>query len=193
MHIEEEITVEVDTSYEELLKILRKNHFHKQESFLLRDIYLIHKNEKKDTNYLSLLNKCVLVRSIITKKKQSHFLTYKYKEYLDNGDIKSQSKVSCKIDSPDNMTLILNNLDFEELIKIDDQMSIYVNDEDIMGVQWVNNKHLYIEVELDKKPNGSYKSLEEIKGIFKKYNIPVKDNNYYVKKAEIELKEKGVF
>ncbi len=186
MHIENELTVEVDTSYQNLLRILKKNNFKVKEEFDLKDLYLIHKKDKRGKNYLSLLNKCILIRSIISKDNDEHYLTYKYKEYFKNGDIKKQSKINCKIDNPKDMQLIFEQLGFEALIKIDDHMLIMENDTDEMGVQFVNDNHLYIEIEL----SDHYASLEEIKEVFTKYNIPIKDNNYYAKKAEIALKEK---
>ena len=35
----------------------------------------------------------------------------------------------------------------------------------------------------------SLKTIDEMKEVIKKYNIQIKDENYFVKKPEIELKE----
>ena len=69
-------------------------------------------------------------------------------------------------------------------------MLVYSNDVDEFAVQVVNNKHIYIEIE--EKGNyieKTYKSIDEMIEVIKKYEIPIKNENYFVKKAEIELKE----
>jgi superoxide dismutase len=44
--------------------------------------------------------------------------------------------------------------------------------------------------EFSDRLNKQYSSLEEMKNVFSKYNISIKGNNYFVKKAEIEIEEK---
>ena len=68
MNNENEITVEVDTSLEDLIKILKSKGFKQREEFDYNDIYLINKNDRED-NYLSMLNKCIIIRNIIEKKR----------------------------------------------------------------------------------------------------------------------------
>lgn len=64
MNYENEITVEVDTDLEDLINILEERGFKLKEEYDLNDIYLINKNDKEN-DYLSMLNKCVLIRHII--------------------------------------------------------------------------------------------------------------------------------
>ena len=66
MNYENEITVEVDTNLENLINILEERGFKLKEEYDLNDIYLINKNDKEN-DYLSMLNKCVLIRHIIEK------------------------------------------------------------------------------------------------------------------------------
>ena len=189
MKFENEITVEVNTSLENLIEILENNGFELKEEYDLNDIYLINKNDiEKD--YLKMLNKCILIRDIIEKNKETRLLTYKYKEYNKNKEITKQGKINCKIDDIDNCELLFKKLNFEELIKINDHMLVYASDKDEFVVQLVNNKHIYIEIE-DKCNfvDRTYNSIEEMKKVIIDNNIPIKDNNYFVKKAEIELKE----
>ncbi len=189
MNFENEITVEVDTSLEELIKILESNGFKLKEVYDLNDIYLINKNDKKG-DYLSMLNKCVLIRHIIEKDKETKMLTYKYKEYNDKKEITKQVKVKVKIDDIDNSKLLFEKLGFEELLRINDHMLVYASDKDEFVIQNVNGKHIYIEIE-DKcnYANRFYKSIDEMKEVIIRNSIPIKDDNYYAKKAEIELKE----
>ena len=185
MKFENEITVEVDTDLNCLIKLLEKNQFNLMEVYDLNDIYLINKNDKEN-DYLLMLNKCVLIRDIIEKNKETKVLTYKYKEYNNLKEIKKQSKINVYIDDIENMKLLLEKLNFEELIKINDHMLVYANETDELVIQNVNNKHIYIEIE-DKcnYANRFYKSIDEMKKVITKYQIPIKNNDYFVKKAEI--------
>lgn len=189
MKFENEITVEVDTNLDNLVNLLEKNNFELKETYDLKDIYLIHKNDKKG-DYLSMLSKCVLIRDIIEENKETKMLTYKYKEYNDAKEITKQGKIKCKIEDIENAKLLFEKLDFEELIRINDHMMVYATDTDELVIQNVNDKHIYIEIE-DKcnYANKQYKSIDEMKNVINKYKIPIKDNNYFVKKAEIELQE----
>lgn len=190
MKFENEITVEIDVTLNELKDILKNKGFEVKEEYDLNDIYMINKNDKKDNNCLELLKKCVLIRNVIEKNNNKKILTYKYKEYNNNNDIIKQGKIDCYIDSIENAILLFEALNFEKLICINDHMLVYSNDVDEFAVQVVNNKHIYIEIE--EKGNyieKTYKSIDEMIEVIKKYEIPIKNENYFVKKAEIELKE----
>lgn len=192
MKYENEITVEIDCSLEALTKILEKNGFKLKEVYDLNDIYMIHiLNKKEDENILCLLNKCVLIRDIIEQDKQTKMLTYKYKEYNEKEEIIKQGKVKCIVDSIESSKELFEKLDFEELLRINDHMLVYANSEDELVVQNVNGKHIYIEIE-DKcyYINKFYNSTDEMKKVIKKYSIPIKNDDYFVKKAQVELKEK---
>lgn len=69
-------------------------------------------------------------------------------------------------------------------------MLVYATDKDELVIQNVNNKHIYIEIE-DKcnYANKFYNSVDEMKSVIINNNIPIKNNNFFVKKAEIELQE----
>ena len=155
----------------------------------MNDIYLINKRDKNN-DYLTMLNKCILIRHIIEENKETKLLTYKYKEYNENKEITKQGKVKVIIDDIDNSKLLFEKLDFEEIIRINDHMLVYATDKDELVIQNVNNKHIYIEIE-DKcnYANRFYNSIEEMKTVIIENSIPIKNNNFFVKKAEIELQE----
>ena len=189
MNNENEITVEVDTSLDELIKILKSKGFKQREEFDYNDIYLINKNDRED-DYLSMLNKCIIIRNIIEKKKDTKFLVYKHKEYNDNKEIIKQEQVKVEIDNIDNSKLLFEQLGFEELIRINDHMYVFATDKDEFVVQSVNNKHIYIEIEDEcRYANRFYNSIDEMKSVIIDNSIPFKNNDFFVKKAEIELKE----
>ena len=189
MNYENEITVEVDTSLEELVNLLESKGFKLKEIYDLNDIYLIPR-DNKDDNYLVMLGKCVLIRHIIEENKETKMLTYKCKEYNEKNEITKQGKVKVKIDDINNAKLLFESLNFKELIRINDHMLIYATDKDELAIQNVNDKHIYIEIE-DKchYADRFYNSIEEMKAVIIDNSIPIKSNNFFVKKAEIELQE----
>lgn len=189
MDFENEITVEVDTDFKNLINILEDKGFKLKETYDLNDIYLINKNDKIG-DYLSMLSKCVLIRDIIEENKETKILTYKYKEYNKNKEITKQGKINVKIDDIDNSRLLFESLGFEELIKINDHMLVYATDKDELVIQSVNNKHIYIEIEDEcHYADRIYESIDDMKKVIIENGIPIKNNDFYVKKAEIELKE----
>lgn len=190
MEFEKEITVEVDTSLGDLIKLLETNGFQLKETYDLNDIYLINKNDKSE-DLLSMLGKCVIIRDMIDADKERITLTYKYKEYNEDKEITNQGKINSEINDIDSMKMLFEKLDFVELLRINDHLLVYANDTDELVIQNVNNKYIYIEIEdkcnfIDKH----YDSIDEMKNVIKKYEIPIKENNYFAKKALTILEEK---
>ena len=190
MNFENEITVLVNSELNDIKEYLSNFGFKVMEEYCVNDIYMINKYDIDNEYSLDLLKKCVLIRDIIDESGSKKFLTYKYKEYNDKEEIIKQGKINVKVDSIDNSKKLLEALNFEELISINDSLIVYSNGVDEIVLQYVNNKHVYIEIEdkcnyIDKK----YGSIEEMIDVIKKYNIPIKDDNYFVKKAYIELCE----
>ncbi len=190
MNFENEITVLVNSELNDIKEHLSDLGFKVMEEYCVNDIYMINKCYVDNEHSLELLKKCVLIRNIIDESGSRKFLTYKYKEYNDKEEIIKQGKINVKVDSIDNSRKLLEALNFEKLISINDNLTVYSNGVDEIVLQCVNNKHIYIEIEdkcnyIDKK----YNSIEEMIDVIKKYNIPIKDDNYFVKKAYIELSE----
>lgn len=190
MNFENEITVLVNSELNDIKEHLSDLGFKVMEEYCVNDIYMINKCYVDNEHSLELLKKCVLIRNIIDESDSRKFLTYKYKEYNDKEEIIKQGKINVKVDSIDNSRRLLEALNFEKLISINDNLTVYSNGVDEIVLQCVNNKHIYIEIEdkcnyIDKK----YNSIEEMIDVIKKYNIPIKDDNYFVKKAYIELSE----
>lgn len=190
MNFENEITVLVNSELNDIKEYLSNLGFKVMEEYCVNDIYMINKCYVDNEHSLELLKKCVLIRNIIDESGSKKFLTYKYKEYNDKEEIIKQGKINFKVDSIDNSKKLLEALNFEKLISINDNLTVYSNGVDEIVLQYVNNKHVYIEIEdkcnyIDKK----YSSIEEMIDVIKKYNIPIKDDNYFVKKAYIELSE----
>lgn len=122
MKFEKEITVEVSCNIEELLKILKENDFELKEVYDIKDIYMIDKKYKNIEDKLELLKHTILIRDIIEENKETKQITYKYKEYDENGNITKQGKTNCKINSIEEAVNLFNALGYEKLININDHL-----------------------------------------------------------------------
>lgn len=190
MNYENEITVEVLCGIDELKDILEKSKFKIMEEYDVFDIYMLNKNYNHIKNKLKLLNHCVLIRDIRETNKETKKITYKYKEYNKKEEIVKQGKSQCEILDVEEAKKLFESLNYEELIRIDDHLIVYSNGIDEMTVQLVNDKHIYIEIEEKcNYINKKYNSIEEMKEAINRYKLPIKKNDYFVKKAEIELGE----
>lgn len=190
MIFENEITVEVNSNLEKLQQLLKKNNFKIMKVYDLIDIYMVPKNINKNDNYLEILNRCVLIRNVVSKTSNRKIITYKYKEYDEFNNITRQGKVDCDVYSIENSVKLFESINYEKLINIFNHSIVYSNGIDEFVVQCVNDKHIYIEIE-DKCNfiNKKYENIEEMINVIKKYKIPMIGENYFVKKAEIEMKE----
>jgi len=117
-------------------------------------------------------------------------LTYKYKEYDLNGNIIKSGKADCNVYSITDACNFLEALEYKKIITIRDHLTIYSNETDEIALQEVNDKHTYIEIEEYSNHINKTYTLDEMKKVFNKYGIPIVSNNYFVKKAEIEMIEK---
>lgn len=186
MKMENEITVLVNCTYDELHQKLTDKGFDVKEKYQLNDIYMIDKNiDITSMKKLEVLKKCILVRDVVNFSKM---LVYKYKKYDDNGDILEQGKVECPITDIDKAVNFMESINYKELFRIYDEIIVYANDKTELAVQLVNNEYIFIELEdkcnyIDRK----YNSIDEMKEDLDSYNLPYNRDNYFVKKAEIML------
>ena len=188
MKMETEITVLVNSDYETLKRQLEKKNFKIVDEYQVNDIYMIDKNiDLNKLNNLEILKKCVLVRDIVDIKK---VLLYKYKKYADNGDIIEQGKVECPITDVDKAVSFMETINYRTLFKIYDKCIVYTNGETELVVQLVNDEYIFIEMEAEcSNIDKVYKDATEMKDEINKYNLPIDNSNYFVKKAEIELEK----
>lgn len=188
MKMETEITVLVNSSYENLRNELEKYNFKIVDEYELNDIYMINKNiDLNELSNLEILKKCILVRDIVDIKK---VLLYKYKKYSDNGDILEQGKVECPIIDVDKAISFMESIDYKVLFKIYDKCIVFTNGETELVVQLVNDEYIFIEMEAEcSNIDRVYKNVAELKEDINRYNLPIDKSNYFVKKAEIELEK----
>ena len=188
MKMETEITVLVKVDYNTLKKELEKSGFQLIEEYELKDDYMI-SNDVNLTNLskLEILQKCILVRDIVSIKKE---LLYKYKKYAHNGDIIEQGKVECPVTDINKAIEFMKSINYKKLFKIYDKCVVFANEETELIVQLVNDKYIFIEMESEcEHINRKYNSIDELKEDLNKYNLSIDNSNYFVKKAELILAE----
>ena len=184
MQMETEISVLVKADYETLQKELKENNFLLKEEYVVNDIYMIDENfDISNMSYLDILKKCILVRDIVGFEK---VLLYKYKKYAENGDILEQGKVRCPITDVDKAAKFMEAIHYKRLFDISDKCIVYANDKSELVVQLVNDKYIFIEMESDENND---ESVDEMKKDILSYNLSIDESNFFVKKAELMLKE----
>lgn len=188
MKLENEITVEVTTTYEKLHKQLIENGFVIKDEYFLDDWYMAPKDIDFDNlSDLEIIKNCILVRNVIGKNK---VLVYKYKEYDNNGDIIRQGKIECPVKSISKAIDFMESINYRKLFNIKDKCIVYANGIDELAVQLVNDKYIFIEIEDEcDHINKRYKSIDEMKRVLDIYDISYDNSNYFVKKAHLVLND----
>ena len=189
MKIENEITVLVTSTFEELHNKLINYGFTVKDKYIAKDAYVINKDiDITKLSTLEILKHCVIVRELTGIKK---VLLYKHKEYDENGNIIFNAKIECPIEDTLKAIEFMKAINYEILIEINDKCTEYVNNEIELIVQDVNNEYLFFEAE-DKLryTNKKFNSIDEIIETINKYDLPFRKDNYFVKKAEIILNKK---
>lgn len=191
MKLENEITVEVLETKENIIKSISNNGFKLEKEYDINDIYLVKKEFENCKNYNQLLNNSILIRDVSEEPNSRKLITYKQKHIDSNGNILNQINANVKIDNIDDAYNMFKLIGYIDLIKIKDHISIYIkNNGDEFALQFVNNR-IYIEIEEKCEHTGKrYQSLDYMKNIIKNLNLPIKNENYYAKKAEDILNDK---
>lgn len=183
-----EVTVKITCSKEELEENLKKQGFKKLHVYNSTDIFLIPKGidiYKEKTR--DILSKAILLRKSegINVKKHRERITFKSKDINDNGKILSQYSVNCDVDNIKDAKEIFEHIGYKELMKIDEEHISYIKD-NLKIVIKVRKDIILIEIET----NEVYKNVESLEKAINELDIPFDHSNYYVKKAEEELEKR---
>lgn len=191
MKLENEITVEVLATKENVIKAISNNGFKLEKEYDINDIYLVKKEFENCKNYNQLLNNSILIRDISEESNPRKLITYKQKHIDDSGNILNQINANVQINNIDDAYNMLKLIGYMDLMKISDHISVYQkNNGDELALQFVNNR-IYIEIEEKCEHTGKkYESLDYMKSIITNLNLPVKNENYYAKKAEDILRDR---
>ena len=181
---ENEITIRILCSKEELIKHLEEKGLKKGRKFRLNDHYLIPKTLKlEELTIREILSKAVIIRNIENDGKIVNKITCKKKNINEKGEIVSQAATSCEVMDYTEGIRLFEELGYYEIMNIIEDDIIYYNDNIEIAIKDVYNGDLLIETET----NNNITTIEELKEIIESLEIPFEKDNYFVKKAEERL------
>ena len=181
---ENEITIRILCSKEELIKHLEEKGLKKGRKFRLDDHYLIPKILKiEELTIREILSKAVIIRNIYNDGKIVNKITFKKKNINEKGEIVSQAATSCEVLDYTEGIRLFEELGYYEIMNIIEDDIIYYNDNIELAIKDINNGDLLIETETNK----NITTIEELKEIIESLEIPFEKDNYFVKKAEERL------
>ena len=181
---ENEITIRILCSKEELIKHLEEKGLKKGRKFRLNDHYLIPKTLKlEELTIREILSKAVIIRNIENDGKIVNKITFKKKNINEKGEIVSQAATSCEVMDYTEGIRLFEELGYYEIMNIIEDDIIYYNDNIEIAIKDLYNGDLLIETET----NNNITTIEELKEIIESLEIPFEKDNYFVKKAEERL------
>ena len=182
---ENEITIRILCSKEELIKHLEEKGLKKGRKFRLDDHYLIPKKLKvEELTVREILSKAVIIRNIDNDGKKVNKITFKKKNINEKGEIVSQTATSFEVIDYIEGIKLFEELGYYEIMNIIENDIIYYNDKIELAIKDIYNGDLLIEIETNK----NITTIEELKKIIGKLEIPFEKENYFVKKAEERLR-----
>ena len=182
---ENEITIRILCSKEELIKHLEEKGLKKGRRFRLDDHYLIPKILKaEELKVREILSKAVIIRNIDNDGKKVNKITFKKKNINEKGEIVSQTATSCEVIDYTEGIKLFEELGYYEIMNIIEDDIIYYNDKIELAIKDIENGDLLIETETNK----NITTIEELKKIIEKLEISFEKDNYFVKKAEERLR-----
>lgn len=186
-----EITVKLKCSIEEICKILERKGFKIVGKYILDDTYYVpRKINLKEMSSREILRNAILLRKIteFMPKREIVKLTLKNKEIDIDGNIVKQEKKECEIINAKDGMQFIEAIGYKKIMNIKENDIEYEKDSLKLSVKDVINGEKLIEIETI-EDNPELDTIEKLKEIIKKLQIPICENNYFVKKAEIELKK----
>ena len=181
---ENEITVRVICSDEDLINKLKDEGFNEGIKFSLDDYYLVPNN--LDINILSvreILAKAVIVRYVIYNEQVIQNITFKQKDINEQGEILSQNSISCNVLDVNEARKLLEAMGYIEIMNIKEKDVVYYKENFELAIKFIENSNTLIEIET----NSEFNTIEKLKNKVKELNLPIEENMYFVKKAEEEL------
>ena len=183
-----EITVKIKVKLDKFYKLVEEKGFKVVNKFSMDDTYFIPKTLKLETmSTREILSKAVLIRDIksgisdrITKK-----ITFKIKNFDECGNILSQESINCDILNIEDAKKLLRAIGYKEIMNIKEDDVVYEKDGFELAIKDINNGDKLIEIETEE--NNDFDTVEKLIKKVNELEIPIYTDNYFVKKAEIEL------
>lgn len=183
---ENEITLKVNCSNDELLRQLLNKGFKKNRTFSLDDYYFIPKDlDIENMTTREIISKAVLIRYIVNEKEVRQMITFKIKDIDDNGDIINQYAINCDVYKIEDAKKIFEAIGYYEIMNIKEDDIVYSKDGFELAIKYIENNDILIEIET--VHNTKWDTIEKIRKTISEINLPVEKDEYFVKKAENEL------
>ena len=183
---ENEITIKITCSNEQLIKHLTDKGFCEGRKFTLDDYYLIPKDLKlDDLTTRDILSKAVIIRYIVDDGKIIQKITFKKKYINGNGEILSQKAINCDVLDYKAGINLFNELGYYQIMNIKESDIIYYKDKLELAIKFIENSNTLIEIETD----DNFKTIVELKQLVTELEIPIEKGNYFVKKAVLVLND----
>lgn len=181
-----EITVKIKGDINEFYNNIKNKGFKNIDHFNLDDTYFIPKDLKlEDMTTREILSKAVLIRQVTYDYKVVKLITFKKKEFDDKGNILNQQNIECNILDLDEAKKLLDTMGYKEIMRIVENDLVFRKDDVQFAVKDIVHGDKLIEMELGF--NESFDTLKQIEEKLKELDLPVYTDNFFVKKAEIEL------
>lgn len=179
-----EITVRVTCSDDELIKTLSDKGFSEDVKFTISDYYMIPKDLKLDElSTRDILSKAVIIRDFDDEGIRSQKITFKKKEINEKGEILSQKATTCDVKDYKAAINLFNELNYYEIMNIEESDIVYQKNKTKLALKFIKGANTLIEIEADEK----YDTIEKLKQLVDDLGLPIEKDNYFVKKAEDEL------
>lgn len=181
-----EITVKIKCELETFYKTVEEKGFKIVDKFSMNDVYFIPNTlEINKMNTRDILAKAVLVRDIIEKTSniETKRITYKIKNFDEKGNIINQEAINCDILEIEDAKRLLKAIGYKEIMTIIEDDIVYEKDGFKLAVKNIKDGDNLIEIE----ENERYNTIEKLTQKVNELEIPIYTDNYFVKKAEIEL------
>ena len=181
---ENEITVKVTCSNDQLINLLTNKGFNEGRKFTLDDYYLIPKDVNiKNLTTREILSKAVIIRYIVDEGKIIQKITFKKKSINDKGEILSQKAINCEILDFRAGIDLFSELGYYEIMNIKESDVIYYKNNIELALKFIENSDTLIEIETD----DDFDTIDKLKKLIDEFEIPIEKENYFVKKAEDKL------
>ena len=115
-------------------------------------------------------------------------MTLKIKNIESDGTITNQCKKDCQIYYMGQGKAFLTDLGYKNIMTIKEKAIVYEKDGLKLAIKEIENGDNLIEIETE-KDNPELNSIDKLKEKISELQIPVDTNDYFIKKAEIELKK----
>ena len=189
-----EITVKMTCSLQEMYNILKEKGFKIADKYELEDIYYIRNDlnvNKHDVK--EILKKYMLIRKVKQYIPNDFIdsydiikVTLKSKEISSNGTIINQTKTDCEVKNESQATKLIEMLGYKELMTIKEKGIVYKKNNLELGIKDIESIGNLIEVETIENDK-ELDTIDKLKLKLNELKLPIDENNYFVKKAEIAL------